>query len=72
MITSQRIHRYNDIASVFFKQIHDMISPNNTSQTQQPIGCKWRINWFYITYNQSTVGSSEDIAMVHIMNSVEV
>ena len=39
-----------------------------TSRTQQPIGCKWRIDWFYVTYNQSAVGSSEDIAVMHIMN----
>ena len=42
-------------------------SLNITSRRQQPIGCKWRIDWFYVTYNQSTVGSSEDIVMVHII-----
>ena len=40
-----------------------------TSRTQQLIGCKWRIERFYVTYNQSTAGSSEYIAVVHIMNT---
>ena len=43
-------------------------SLNITSRTQHPIGCKWRIDWFYVTCNQSTAGSSEDIIVVHIMN----
>ena len=30
---------------------------------------KWRTDWFYVTYNQSTAESSEDIAVVHIMNT---
>ena len=41
-----------------------------TSRTQQPIGCKWRIDWFYVNYNQSTAGSSEEIAMVRSYHEI--
>ena len=39
-------------------------------RTQQLIGCMWRIVRFYVTYNQSAVGSEEDIDVLHIMNSL--
>ena len=48
------------------------LSSDITSRTQQLIGCKWRIDWFHITYNQSAVGSMDvmpdDIVVMHIMD----
>ena len=37
-------------------------TPDITSRTQQMLGCNWRIDRFYVNYNQSAVGSIEDIA----------
>ena len=45
------------------------MSSDITSRTQRLIGYKWRIIWFYVTYDQPAVGSIENIAMMHIMNT---
>ena len=45
------------------------MSSSNTSWTKPPIGIASDIiDWFYVTYKQSTVWYSKDIALMHIMN----